>query len=54
MYSLDLTLDEPSSHPMLGDGSATAAEGERLRFARGMTCTALKPQAARLLESLTD
>jgi len=24
------------------------------RFARGMTCAALKPQAARLLESLTD
>ena len=24
------------------------------RFAQGMTCEALKPQAARLLESLTD
>ncbi|MBV9908292.1 MAG: caspase family protein, partial [Hyphomicrobiales bacterium] len=24
------------------------------RFAKGITCAALKPQAARLLESLTD
>ena len=92
MYSLDLTPDEPSSHPLLGDASAalppkandvravvapgdsappdaSACEREKEeldrlranpvrrdaeRFARGMTCTALKPQAARLLESLTD
>jgi uncharacterized caspase-like protein len=92
MYSLDLTPDEPGSHPVLGDASATLSpkandvravvapgdsapadagacerekeELERLRanpvrrdaerFARGMTCAALKPQAARLLESLTD
>jgi hypothetical protein len=92
MYSLDLTPDEPSSHPVLGDASAgsppkvndvravvapgdsdagngTACEREKEelsrlranpdrreaeRFTRGMTCAALKPQAARLLESLTD
>ena len=92
MYSLDLTPDEPRSHPVLGDASAAlppkgndvrgvAAPGDspaadpaacerekeelaRLRanpdrrdaerFARAMTCESLKPQAARLLESLTD
>ena len=92
MESLDLTPDEPRSHPVLGDASAalppkandvravvapgdsaaadpTACEREKEelarlranpdrrdaeRFARAMTCEALKPQAARLLESLTD
>jgi uncharacterized caspase-like protein len=92
MYSLDLTPEEPSAHPLLGDASPTLPpkasdvravvapgdsapedpgacqrEKEELdhlranpdrrdaeRFAKGMTCAALKPQAARLLESLTD
>ena len=92
MYSLDLTPDEPTSHPVLGEAAAalpakpndvravvapgdspaadpTACEREKEdlarlranpnrrdaeRFARAMTCEALKPQAARLLESLTD
>ena len=92
MYSLDLTPDEPTSHPGLGEAAAalpakpndvravvapgdspaadpTACEREKEdlarlranpnrrdaeRFARAMTCEALKPQAARLLESLTD
>jgi uncharacterized caspase-like protein len=92
MESLDIVVEEPSPHPVLGDAStalppkandirAVVAPGDsapvdpgacerekeqldRLRanpvrrdaeqFARGMTCAALKPQAARLLESLTD
>jgi hypothetical protein len=91
MYSLDLTPDEPNSHPVLGDASAALPpkgndvrgvvapgdsdatdavcdrEKEELsrlranpdrgaaeRFTRNMTCGALKPQAARLLESLTN
>ncbi|MBV8793809.1 MAG: caspase family protein [Hyphomicrobiales bacterium] len=92
MYSLDLTPEEPSAHPLLGDASPTLPpkandvravvapgdsapedpgacqrekeELDRLRanpdrrdaerFAKGITCAALKPQAARLLESLTD
>jgi hypothetical protein len=50
-----------------GDATACEREKEELsrlranpdrreaeRFTRGMTCAALKPQAARLLESLTD
>jgi uncharacterized caspase-like protein len=92
MYSLDLTPDEPSAHPVVGDASAAlspkandvravVAPGDNVaadpgacdrekqaldrlranpdrrdaeRFARGMTCAALKPQAARLLDSLND
>ena len=92
MYSLDLTPDEPSAHPVVGDASAAlppkandvravVAPGDSVaadpgacdrekeeldrlranpdrrdaeRFARGMTCAALKPQAARLLDSLND
>ena len=92
MYSLDLTPDEPSQHPLVGDASAAlppkangvravvapgdsvaadpgACEREKQeldrlranpdrrdaeRFVRGMTCAALKPQAARLLDSLND
>jgi hypothetical protein len=33
---------------------ANPVRDEAERFARAMTCAALKPQAARLLESLTD
>ena len=92
MESLDIVVEEPSAHPVLGDASAALPpkandvrgvvapgdsvaadpsacdrekqELERLRanpdrreaerFARGMTCAALKPQAARLLDSLND
>jgi Caspase domain len=92
MESLDIVVEEPSSHPVLGDastalspkandirgvvapGDSVAAdpsacdrekqELDRLRanpdrreaerFARAMTCAALKPQAARLLDSLND
>ena len=92
LESLDIVVEEPSPHPVLGDASATLSpkandirgvvapgdsvaadpsacnrekqELERLRanpdrkdaerFARGMTCAALKPQAARLLDSLND
>jgi uncharacterized caspase-like protein len=93
MESLDIVVEEPSSHPVLGDASTTALspkandirgvvapgdsvaadpsacdrekqELDRLRanpdrreaerFARAMTCAALKPQAARLLDSLND
>jgi hypothetical protein len=92
MESLDIVVDEPSAHPIVGDASAALAprandvravvapgdsvaadpgvcdrekqELDRLRanpdrrdaerFARGMTCAALKPQAARLLDSLND
>jgi uncharacterized caspase-like protein len=92
MESLDIVVEEPSPHPMLGDASAALPpkandiravvapgdsvaadpaacdrekqELERLRanpdrrdaerFARGMTCAALKPQATRLLDSLND
>ena len=92
MESLDIVVEEPSPHPVLGvastslspkanDVRAVVAPGdsvavdptacdrekqelERLRanpdrrdaerFARRMTCAALKPQAARLLDSLND
>jgi uncharacterized caspase-like protein len=92
MESLDIVVEEPSPHPVLGDASAALPpkandiravvapgdsvaadpaacdrekqELERLRanpdrreaerFARAMTCAALKPQAARLLDSLND
>jgi uncharacterized caspase-like protein len=92
MESLDIVVEEPSPHPVLGDastalspkandirgvvapGDSVAAdpsacdrekqELDRLRanpdrreaerFARAMTCAALKPQAARLLDSLND
>jgi uncharacterized caspase-like protein len=92
MESLDIVVEEPSGHPVLGDASAALPpkandvrgvvtpgdsvavdpsacdrekqELERLRanpdrreaerFARGMSCAALKPQAARLLDSLND
>ena len=92
MESLDIVVEEPSPHPVVGDASTALApkandiraviapgdsvaadpsacdrekeELERLRanpdrrnaerFARDMTCTALKPQAARLLDSLND
>ncbi len=92
MESLDIVVEEPSPHPVLGDASAAlppkandiravvapgdsvaadpaACEREKQeldrlranpdrrdaeRFARGMTCAALKPQAARLLDSLND
>jgi uncharacterized caspase-like protein len=92
MESLDIVVEEPSQHPVLGDASAALppkandiraviapgdsvvadpaacerekeelsrlrANPDRLdaeRFARGMTCSALKSQAARLLESLNN
>jgi uncharacterized caspase-like protein len=92
MESLDIVVEEPSPHPVLGvastalspkandvravvapgdsvaaDPSACDREKQELdrlranpdrreaeRFARGMTCAALKPQAARLLDSLND
>jgi hypothetical protein len=88
MESLNLTPDDSSLRPALGDASAAmpskadsvravpspavgaaacAREADELnrlranpdrqdaeRFAKGMTCDALKPQAARLLESLTE
>jgi hypothetical protein len=92
MESLDIVVEEPSPHAVLGDASAAlpakgndvrgvvapgdsdATDGavcdrekeelSRLRanpdrgaaerFTRNMTCGALKPQAARLLESLTN
>jgi hypothetical protein len=92
MESLDIVVEEPSPHPVLGDAStslspkandirAVVAPGDSVpadpsacdrekqqldrlranpdrreaeRFARGMTCAALKPQAARLLDSLND
>jgi uncharacterized caspase-like protein len=92
MESLDIVVDEPSAHPILGDASAaltprgndvravvapgdsvaadpTACDREKQqleslranpdrrnaeRFARAMTCAALKPQAARLLDSLNE
>src|SRR3984957_8548654 len=93
MESLDIVVEEPSPHPVLGDASTTAlspkandiravvAPGDSVaadpsacdrekqqpdrpranpdrreaeRFARAMTCAALKPQAARLLDSLND
>jgi uncharacterized caspase-like protein len=92
MESLDIVVEEPSPHAIVGAASTTqspkvndiravVAPGdsassdsgacdrekgdlERLRanpdrrdaerFAKGMTCAALKPQAARLLESLTN
>jgi uncharacterized caspase-like protein len=92
MESLDIVVEEPSAHPVLGDAStalspkgndirAVVAPGDSVaadpaacdrekqeldrlranpdrrdaeRFARAMTCAALKPQAARLLDSLND
>jgi uncharacterized caspase-like protein len=92
MESLDIVVEEPSPHPVLGVAStatspkandirAVVAPGDSVaadpaacdrekqeldrlranpdrrdaeRFARGMTCAALKPQAARLLDSLND
>ena len=92
MESLDIVVEEPSPHPVLGVAStaqsrkendirAVAAPGDSVaadpaacdrekqeldrlranpdrrdaeRFARAMTCAALKPQAARLLDSLND
>jgi uncharacterized caspase-like protein len=92
MESLDIVVEEPSPHPVVGDASAAllpkandiravVAPGDSVaadagacdrekqeldrlranpdrrdaeRFARGMTCAALKPQAARLLDSLND
>ena len=92
MESLDIVVEEPSPHPVLGDAStalspkandirAVVAPGDSVaadpaacdrekqeldrlranpdrrdaeRFARAMTCAALKPQAARLLDSLND
>jgi uncharacterized caspase-like protein len=92
MESLDIVVEEPSPHPVLGVAStaqspkandirAVVAPGDSVaadpaacdrekqeldrlranpdrrdaeRFARAMTCTALKPQAARLLDSLND
>jgi uncharacterized caspase-like protein len=92
MKSLDILVEDPSPHPVLGDAStalspkandirAVVAPGDSVpadagacdrekqeldriranpdrrdaeRFARGMTCAALKPQAARLLDSLND
>jgi uncharacterized caspase-like protein len=92
MESLDIVVEDPSPHPVLGDASAAlppkandiravVAPGDSVaadpaacdrekqeldrlranpdrrdaeRFARGMTCAALKPQAARLLDSLND
>jgi hypothetical protein len=92
MESLDIVVEEPSPHPVLGvastplspkandvravvaPGDSVAAdpaacdrekqEPDRLRanpdrreaerFARAMTCAALKAQAARLLDSLND
>jgi uncharacterized caspase-like protein len=92
MESLDIVVEEPSPHPVLGVAStapspkandirAVVAPGDSVaadpaacdrekqeldrlranpdrrdaeRFARAMTCAALKPQAARLLDSLSD
>ena len=92
MESLDIVVEEPSPHPVLGVAStaqspkandirAVVAPGDSVaadpaacdrekqeldrlranpdrrdaeRFARAMTCAALKPQAARLLDSLND
>jgi uncharacterized caspase-like protein len=92
MESLNIVVEEPSPHPVLGDASTALSpkandirtvvapgdsvatdpsacdrekqELDRLRanpdrrkaerLARGMTCAALKPQAARLLDSLSD
>ena len=92
MESLNIVVEEPSPHPVLGDAStalspkandirAVVAPGDSVaadpsacdrekqeldrlranpdrreaeRLARGMTCAALKPQAARLLDSLSD
>jgi uncharacterized caspase-like protein len=92
MESLDIVVEEPSPHPVLGvastalspkandiravvapddsvaaDPAACDREKQELdrlranpdrrdaeRFARAMTCAALKPQAARLLDSLND
>ncbi len=91
MESLDIVVEDPSPHPVLGDASAAlpkandiravVAPGDSVaedpaacdrekqeldrlranpdrrdaeRFARAMTCAALKPQAARLLDSLND
>jgi hypothetical protein len=58
LESLNLNADPPAAcrreTEELSRIRTNPNRGEAERFARSITCDALKPQAARLLESLTE